>query len=400
MAFRFRKTVSIFPGVRLNLGKRGVSVSAGVRGANVTLGRNGLYGNVGIPGSGLSYRKKLFQQKKTSSSQAANKASSAPALAEQIAQVYLNQKTGDIAILDAEGNDLGPEAMEIAKTYARQELESMLQQQVDNHNKMMGRISSIHLDTPAPNAFPAMLPEPFNASEPATPALHKLDWLARICPARRKAFNESNARKRHQYEQQCAQWQQQKAEHQQRESARAALYESARLGVGAAMEAVLDDHLLDIDWPQETELSFQLSDDGKTLMLDVDLPEIEDFPNTELRIYQRGIGVSVKQLSDTASRKLYKDHVHGMGIRLVGECFACMPFVEQVIVSAFTQVANNATGSISDKYLYSVKVGRAAWGSIHFGNLQALDPVAALAVFELRRDMTKTGIFQAIEPWI
>lgn len=45
MAFRFRRTVSIFPGVRINLGKRGVSVSAGVRGANVTLGRNGLYGN-------------------------------------------------------------------------------------------------------------------------------------------------------------------------------------------------------------------------------------------------------------------------------------------------------------------------------------------------------------------
>ncbi|WP_018404674.1 hypothetical protein [Marinobacter gelidimuriae] len=48
----------------------------------------------------------------------------------------------------------------------------------------------------------------------------------------------------------------------------------------------------------------------------MDLPEIEDFPTTELRVYERGIGVSVKKLSDTASRKLYMAHVHGMGIRL------------------------------------------------------------------------------------
>ena len=59
MAFRFRRTVSIFPGVRVNLGKRGVSLSAGIRGANLTLGRDGLFGNVGIPGTGLSYREKL-----------------------------------------------------------------------------------------------------------------------------------------------------------------------------------------------------------------------------------------------------------------------------------------------------------------------------------------------------
>ncbi len=61
------------------------------------------------------------------------------------------------------------------------------------------------------------------------------------------------------------------------------------------MESVLDDHLLDIDWPRDTELSFELSDDGKKLMVDVDLPEIDEFPTTELRVYQRGIGVSVDE---------------------------------------------------------------------------------------------------------
>ena len=119
----------------------------------------------------------------------------------------------------------------------------------------------------------------------------------------------------------------------------------------------------------------------------------------ELRLYQRGIGVSVKELSDTALRKLYMAHVHGMGFRLIGEGFACAPSVETVVLSGFTQVTNAATGRVEDKYLYSVKVKREAWGAIHFGNLGQVDPVEALAAFELRRDMTKTGIFGAIKPW-
>lgn len=402
MAFRFRRTISIFPGVRLNLGKRGVSVSAGMRGANVTLGRNGLYGNVGIPGTGLSYRERLFEQHKVGTrkrSGVAQPSPELPPLAEKITTVQLNTKTGDIAILDSAGNDLGPEAMDTAKTYAREELESTLQQQVDSHNRMMERIGAIHLDTPAPDAFPSMVAGPFEEPEPAQPELRKRDWLAVICPARRRAFEASNERRRNRYRQAHQHWQQGKFQNERREVARAGIYEKARRGETSAMESLLDDHLLDIDWPRETELSFELSDDGKTLMLDVDLPEIEDFPTTELRTYQRGIGVSVKALSDMASRKLYMAHVHGMGFRLIGEGLACAPSVQTVVLSAFTQVTHAATGRVEDHYLYSVKVNRQAWSQIHFGNLGAVHPVESLTVFELRRDMTKTGIFQAVEPW-
>lgn len=42
------------PGVTLNIGKRGVSTSVGVRGAHITAGR-GRRATVGIPGTGLSY---------------------------------------------------------------------------------------------------------------------------------------------------------------------------------------------------------------------------------------------------------------------------------------------------------------------------------------------------------
>ena len=55
MGFRFRRSVKLFPGVRLNFGKKGTSVSIGPRGAKVTVGPSGTRTTVGIPGTGISY---------------------------------------------------------------------------------------------------------------------------------------------------------------------------------------------------------------------------------------------------------------------------------------------------------------------------------------------------------
>lgn len=55
MGFRFRRTLKIAPGIRLNLGKKGISTSIGPRGAKITLGKDGVRTTVGLPGSGLSY---------------------------------------------------------------------------------------------------------------------------------------------------------------------------------------------------------------------------------------------------------------------------------------------------------------------------------------------------------
>lgn len=53
MRFRFRKSFSIVPGVRINVGLKGLSANIGVRGANVGIGPRGARLNLGIPGSGV-----------------------------------------------------------------------------------------------------------------------------------------------------------------------------------------------------------------------------------------------------------------------------------------------------------------------------------------------------------
>lgn len=53
MGFRFRRSLRIAPGLRLNLSARGVGLSAGIRGLRVGIGPRGPYVSAGIPGTGV-----------------------------------------------------------------------------------------------------------------------------------------------------------------------------------------------------------------------------------------------------------------------------------------------------------------------------------------------------------
>jgi hypothetical protein len=59
MPWRFHRILKIIPGVRVNVGKGGVSTSVGPRGADINIGRHGVSTDAGLPGTGLSYRQKL-----------------------------------------------------------------------------------------------------------------------------------------------------------------------------------------------------------------------------------------------------------------------------------------------------------------------------------------------------
>ncbi|MDG4650441.1 DUF4236 domain-containing protein [Roseibacterium sp. SDUM158017] len=65
MGWRFRRSIRIMPGVRLNVSKSGFSTTIGRRGASVNVSKRGIYGTAGIPGTGLSYRARLDQPAET-----------------------------------------------------------------------------------------------------------------------------------------------------------------------------------------------------------------------------------------------------------------------------------------------------------------------------------------------
>lgn len=59
MGIRFRRSLKVLPGVRLNIGLRGLSWTVGTRGASVGVGSRGTRLNVGVPGTGLSMSQRL-----------------------------------------------------------------------------------------------------------------------------------------------------------------------------------------------------------------------------------------------------------------------------------------------------------------------------------------------------
>lgn len=68
MGFRFRKSVKIAPGVKVNFGKKSVGLSIGNKGGGISFNsKTGSRARVSIPGTGLSYSTKLGGRKKKSS---------------------------------------------------------------------------------------------------------------------------------------------------------------------------------------------------------------------------------------------------------------------------------------------------------------------------------------------
>ena len=61
MSFRFRRTLSILPGIRLNLGTSGASLSVGPQGAKITVGPKGVRATAGVPGTGMFFSQQITQ---------------------------------------------------------------------------------------------------------------------------------------------------------------------------------------------------------------------------------------------------------------------------------------------------------------------------------------------------
>lgn len=68
MGLNFRKSIKIAPGVKLNIGKKSVGVSAGVKGAHISMNSSGRKtATISAPGTGLSYTANLNKKKSSRS---------------------------------------------------------------------------------------------------------------------------------------------------------------------------------------------------------------------------------------------------------------------------------------------------------------------------------------------
>ena len=80
MAWAFRRRIKVIPGVYINLSKSGISTSVGVRGASLTFRSDGVYRNLGLPGTGIYSREKIGASRRQGASRRGGQLNDAPAL--------------------------------------------------------------------------------------------------------------------------------------------------------------------------------------------------------------------------------------------------------------------------------------------------------------------------------
>jgi hypothetical protein len=61
MPIRFRKSFTLFPGVKVNVSKGGTSITVGKKGFHLNFSKRGVRQTVGLPGSGISETSYLFK---------------------------------------------------------------------------------------------------------------------------------------------------------------------------------------------------------------------------------------------------------------------------------------------------------------------------------------------------
>ena len=392
MAVRFRKSITLAPGIRMNISKSGISYSFGARGASITTGKRGTYVNAGIPGTGLYTRQRVDGASSPSYSQ--------PSQTKTEINVTVGVKDdGTIYFLDESGTPLSDRLITSVKRKHGDTIKNLIQKKCDEINAGIESLGEIHLYTPPPDIKPTFEPAEFEEPQPRQPLPKKLGFFWSLFKFKRDQNENENRIAQEKYQSELNVWQNLKSAFDHEQLKRKLFIEEEIYTDNKAKEEYLAECLRSIVWPQETTVSFELKDDGKSVHIDVDLPEIEDMPTKTAAMPQRVYKLSVKDFSPTQVQKLYMAHIHGIGFRIIGEVFSSIQGADEVVLSAYSQRPDNRTGNISDEYLYSARVARKDWSKINFRNLKSLDIVEALNQFELRRDMSKTGAFKKIEPF-
>ncbi|TKI43439.1 DUF4236 domain-containing protein [Bacillus mycoides] len=84
MGFKFRKSIKIAPGVKINVSAKGVGVSAGVKGARVSTGPSGSRITTSLPSTGISYEKRIGKKKGSKQKSATTQLVSSPTSDNQV----------------------------------------------------------------------------------------------------------------------------------------------------------------------------------------------------------------------------------------------------------------------------------------------------------------------------
>jgi len=404
MGLRFRKSMKIMPGVRVNLSASGVSTTLGARGASVSIGERGVYANTGIPGTGLSFRERLDKSNKRISSKTASR----DVVFSEVS-LSLNDN-GTIQYIDT---DTGSELNRSDVTYFWNNysgiISKWLQERINEINDDE-EISNIHYTMSRPSSTsPKFRPIEYSIEapvEPAIPSVPPLSWLSKLLFKKRVIAHKQQIEKldteylyaMRQWTTDMEDWTKGYEQHKKTQEDVERNFNNLIRSDLSFMETHLESVLDTMSWPRETLISYEISEDMTKLCLDVDLPEIEDLPMRVASLASTGKKANIKNKTQKQQRLDYARHVHGIALKLSATALSELPSLNNVLISGYSQRLNEAIGKIQDDYLFSILFTRDSIEELNFEHPEHINPIEAVENFEHIRKMTTTGAFKAIVP--
>ena len=413
---RFRKSIKICPGVKVNFSKSGVSTTLGGKGVSVNVGKKGTYLNTGIPGTGLYDRTKIgsgSSGKRNFSSRSNGQTVNRNAIQnlgnitfayhEDGTLEFFNNGTTitDKTTISAIKKDVGFQHT-LAEINARR-IEGYRQQTAEFTNiqikarKVYPDVESLCASLKCReyimSSFPEALPPDAEIKKLAKKELGKklFGGKARIVDyinaykteyeKRRAAFDLSEKQKKIVMDAQF------RDDH---ENMKKRFRTFASQGKEET-EKRIDSWLESVDFPFEFDIQYDIQD-GR-ILIDLDLPEIEDIPIMTTQTMASGI-VKIKEKTKKEIKQNYSDCVFGLAIYFASGFFNVAMAYNEVILSAYTQRRNNK-GKINDDYILSVKFDRIGFSKLNYRNSAMSNCMKFENICLQNADMS----FKVIEPF-
>ena len=159
-------------------------------------------------------------------------------------------------------------------------------------------------------------------------------------------------------------------------------------------EAAIEAWIAEGEAPIAFEMQTEVLEDKGAIMIDLDLPEIEDMPQNTLSQLADGT-VKIRKKTQKQQREDYRTCVFGLGEFVASNVFAVVPQAGKVVVSAYTQRRNEKTGEVEDTFIYSVIFERGSFTK----DYQTRDPYDFCGELTSRFYILASGVMKPITPF-
>lgn len=436
---RFRKSIKICKGLKINLSKSGLSATVGGKGLSFNYGKKGGYLNASVPGTGLYTRNKILggskNRNKSYSSKNYNYSYNSYDDYDSTTRLFylsIKEDSGEIVILNEDGIEITDETIikkikrsELYKE-KKEELYAKLKDKIDKEEtsfidiyKLTPKIitenevkNNLHNLIKKEYIIEPFVKEELNDEELYNEAINISKGKIKLWPfwtfsKRKKEFidNEFNNLKASKIEDEL---EKEKSYYEEEKNKKLLLdkeFEDEFNNIKKYLNNLLsgDDIFVnetitkiidDMELPIEFNINFEYNYEEKSVYLDLDLPEIEDIPTKKADYLSSG-KLKVKEKSQKELKEDYLKCVCGLAFFFSGYIFNVSTRIENILVSGYTQRVNKKNGNIEDEYIYSILVERNKMNNINFKNI---DTILAFDNFKNIKNFTKTFEAKTIIP--